>query len=35
MEITSGAGFTKFMANVRKRTLDAAKAIPPEKEQWR
>jgi uncharacterized damage-inducible protein DinB len=35
MEITSGAGFAKFMANVRKRTLDVANAIPPEKEQWR
>jgi uncharacterized damage-inducible protein DinB len=35
MEITSGAGFTKFMANVRKRTLDVANAVPPEKEHWR
>ena len=35
MEITSGAGFAKFMANVRKRTLDVANAIPPDKEHWR
>jgi uncharacterized damage-inducible protein DinB len=35
MEITSGAGFAKFMGNLRKRTLDVAKAIPPDKEQWR
>jgi hypothetical protein len=35
MEITSGAGFAKFMANVRKRTLAVANAIPPEKERWR
>ena len=35
MEITSGAGFAKFMANVRKRTLDVAHAIPPDKEGWR
>jgi uncharacterized damage-inducible protein DinB len=35
MEITSGAGFAKFMANVRRRTLDVANAIPPDKERWR
>jgi uncharacterized damage-inducible protein DinB len=35
MEVTSGAGFAKFMANVRKRTLDIANAIPSEKERWR
>jgi hypothetical protein len=35
MEVTSGAGFAKFMANVRKRILAVANAIPSEKENWR